>query len=68
MFLLFCFILNVHEAKVHAPQVWAAYDAAGAVCLGGGQIDSTDRLGVLLAAHVVVEQTHVMCLPSCRLP
>lgn len=59
--LLFCFFLNSHEARVHVPQVWAAYDAAGAVCLGGGQIDSTDRLGLLPAARVTAEQSHVVC-------
>ena len=41
-------------------QVWAAYDTAGEVCLGGGQIDSTDRLGMLLPKQN--ERIQVLCL------
>ena len=37
---------NMRDGNV---QVWAAYDAAGVVCLGGGEIESTDRCAMLHA-------------------
>jgi hypothetical protein len=33
----------VYKMRDGNGQIWAAYDAAGVVCLGGGEIESTDR-------------------------